>query len=167
MSLTPEIDAMCTDAAGCWSVVFADSIVMWIPALPPTLNGRGGLMAMSGFERERQKETWNRLVLAALSTRRPTDEPCEVDELITRRMPLAECVVVYRRRVCYSSPPDWDNLFSSFKFVGDALTRAGVVQDDNVEIIRRLIPDPERVPKRDQQGVVLTISDHLVPAASI
>ena len=156
-----DIDAMCTDAAGCWSVVDASSIVMWIPALAPTLNGREGLMAMSGFKRQSQKETWNRLVAAALSNRKPSDEPCELEDLITRRMPLRECVIVYRRRGCYSQPPDWDNLFSSFKFIGDALTKAGIVRDDNVEIIRRLIPDPERVPERDLQGTALTITDDI------
>ena len=54
---------------------------------------------------------------------------------------------------------DWDNFSASFKHIGDALVKAGVIQDDNPQIIVDFLPKQVKVSKRKQQRVEIIIKD--------
>ena len=52
---------------------------------------------------------------------------------------------------------DWDNAAGSFKLIGDALVKCGILEDDNPKIIKEFIVEQERVRKRDEQGFTVKI----------
>jgi len=52
---------------------------------------------------------------------------------------------------------DWDNAAGSFKLIGDALVKCGILEDDNPKIIKEFKVDQERVRKRDEQGFTVKI----------
>jgi len=52
---------------------------------------------------------------------------------------------------------DWDNAAGSFKLIGDALVKCGILEDDNPKIIKEFKVDQERVRKRYEQGFTVKI----------
>ena len=52
---------------------------------------------------------------------------------------------------------DWDNAAGSFKLIGDALVKCGILEDDNPKIIKEFKVEQERVRKRDEQGFTVKI----------
>ena len=64
------------------------------------------------------------------------------------------CVAYTRRSVRLM---DWDNAAGSFKLIGDALVKCGILEDDNPKIIKEFIVEQERVRKRNEQGFTVKI----------
>lgn len=53
---------------------------------------------------------------------------------------------------------DWDNFSASFKHLGDALVKSGVIKDDKPQIVTKFIVDQIKV-NRDEQKVIIKIKD--------
>ena len=100
---------------------------------------------LRGHWRQRKplQERWNALVLhAALCKNVPR--------------PMGRVRLTWTRRYC-GVPMDWDNACSSFKVVGDALVRAGVLQHDGPDVIVEFVPKQRRVAKRAETGCSVTL----------
>jgi len=70
--------------------------------------------------------------------------------------------VVYTRRSVRLM--DWDNAAGSFKLVGDALVKCGILEDDNPKVIKEFKVEQVRVKKRHEQGFEVKISQtHTMP----
>lgn len=65
-------------------------------------------------------------------------------------------IITYTR--CSSRLMDWDNMCASFKVIGDALVRAGVIPDDDPSIVQYFIPRQAKV-KREEQKVIIEIQE--------
>jgi hypothetical protein len=50
---------------------------------------------------------------------------------------------------------DWDNFCSSFKHVGDALVKEGVILDDNPAIVVSFVPEQLKCKRADQKVIVI------------
>lgn len=55
--------------------------------------------------------------------------------------------------------PDWDNLYASFKVIGDALVSNGIIEDDNMSIVKDLDANWGKVSKRKFQRTEIKIED--------
>lgn len=54
---------------------------------------------------------------------------------------------------------DWDNHCGSFKSAGDALTMCGVIVDDKPDIVVEFIPEQYKVSKKDEEKIVILITN--------
>lgn len=61
----------------------------------------------------------------------------------------------------YTRLLDWDNAASSFKFCGDALQSAGVIDDDNAVCVHRFTPFQHKVKKKKEEKVIVKIWEYL------
>lgn len=87
----------------------------------PMLNGSNGMIRghWAKFAKEKKKLT----TLIRSQTREVLKGPVEIE--YTRASVTA---------------PDWDNLASSFKYIGDALVNCRVIEDDNPKVVKSFIP---------------------------
>ncbi len=92
-----------------------------IPEVAPMLNGSSGLKRMHWTKYRDLLEKWTLLIRA------------KTKEKIKGRVSIA-----YVRSSVRA--PDWDNLCASFKPIGDALVKNGVIEDDNPEIVVEFKP---------------------------
>lgn len=53
---------------------------------------------------------------------------------------------------------DWDNFGASFKHIGDAMVKCGVIADDKPSVVVEFLPKQEKV-KRVDQRVVIIVED--------
>lgn len=70
----------------------------------------------------------------------------------------AGAVIVTYTRVS-TQPMDMDNLGASFKCIGDALVKCGVIEDDNPDVIQELRLRWEKSPTLDKQKSVIKLED--------
>lgn len=56
---------------------------------------------------------------------------------------------------------DLDNAYARFKLVGDAMRDAGIIADDNPEVVKALNVKQERVKHLSEQGFVVEIREYL------
>jgi len=54
---------------------------------------------------------------------------------------------------------DWDNHCASFKHLGDALVKAGVITDDKPSVVISFIPVQRKVKTRKQHRTIIRIED--------
>ena len=95
-----------------------------LPYLTPGLNGNDGLIRQHFAAAGKMKK---KILLDILSQRR------------TGLRPISQPVrVTYTR---YTSRfMDWDNACATFKHIGDALQRAGIISDDSPKVIVEFVP---------------------------
>lgn len=103
--------------------------------LPPMLNGKVGLKRMhwSTYRDIRDKWVW----LVREQTKSKYTVPVEIS--FVRHS---------------SRRPDFDNLYASFKVIGDALKIAGVIIDDNMDYIVDLNARWEKSKQVDQRTTI-------------
>lgn len=106
----------------------------FIPELPPMLNGKGGLLRMHWGQRKKLNEKWVWLIRAQRLHKHSGRVIVEFTRVSARRA-------------------DLDNIAASFKPIGDALVKCGIVQDDNSGVITELRVKWE---KGKPQGVRIT-----------
>ena len=94
-------------------------MVIEINEVPPMLNGKGGLKRMHFSEYTKLRNKWHWLI------RSQSPEKFK-----------GKVIVTYTRSSVVA--PDWDNLYASFKPIGDALVSNGVISDDNPKVIIEL-----------------------------
>ncbi len=87
-----------------------------LPGLPKSQTNNYG----HWHSRSRSKKEWEERVHFATVGMRP-------------REPLTKAKVTLTR--CSAAPPDADNLCASFKPILDGLTKAGIIEDDNMSVI--------------------------------
>lgn len=95
-----------------------------LPYLTPGLNGSDGLIRQhfQSAVKEKDRIAWD------IMSQRPAGT-----------QPIAEPVrVTYIRYTAHLM--DWDNACASFKHIGDALQRAGVLADDSPAVIAEFVP---------------------------
>lgn len=110
---------------------------LWLPILPPGLNGSGGLMRLHWRAQGAQKLAVCRAIFDAIGPSTP---------------PMREPVVLQYTRATTGRRHDWDNLGASFKFVGDALVTMGLLSDDSTREIIRFTTVAKPVSTRAEQG---------------
>ena len=52
---------------------------------------------------------------------------------------------------------DWDNAAGSFKLIGDALVKCGILEDDNPKVITEFRVEQQKVSRRIEQGFQVQI----------
>lgn len=67
-------------------------------------------------------------------------------------------VITYARYT--NKQMDWDNHCASFKHIGDALVKAGIIKDDNPKIIIEFIPKQFKVKTREEERTLIIIEDY-------
>lgn len=111
-----------------------------INKLPPGLNGSDGLKNMHYHQYSNKKKRWVWLV----KEQNPKKHTGRVRVRFTR---------VSVRMM------DFDNVGASFKFVGDALERCGVIVNDSPEYLTELILGWEKANSQKQQHIKIEIED--------
>jgi len=111
-----------------------------LPYLTPGLNGPDGLMRQHFRDAARIKDrlTWE---IRAQKSGPTIGYPVRV---------------VYTRYT--ATLMDWDNACASFKHIGDALTAAGILADDNPKIIAEFLPRQIKC-RRTEQRTEITIEE--------
>jgi len=115
-----------------------DILTIEINELSPGLNGKQGMLNMHWTKYTAVKKKW--LILVMEQTRRKIEAPV---------------ALVYERFM--TKQMDWDNLGASFKVVGDALVKAGVLMDDSPDIIKTFTLKQHLVRRPKDQRIRLTI----------
>lgn len=104
-------------------------IVFRPPDIPPSLNGKDGLMRLHWSKRKPIKEKFMWLIK-------------------DRKVPKMEGKYNLTITNYYINWMDWDNLASRFKIIGDALVKLKLLKDDSPEFIVGFKLEQERVKKR-------------------
>lgn len=122
-----------------------DKILLEFDDIPPSLNGRGGMLRNSHWERKNMQAVWD------LSVRRILNHlPYSLVN-----PPIEKCAVVWTVRS--QQYWDWDNLNAAFKMLGDALVHNKLLVDDSVRHIVRWRAVYKRV-KKDERGCAVDIT---------
>lgn len=101
------------------------------PDMPPTLNGKDGLLRMHWSKRKEVKTKFMWLI------------KMQNPEKITGLVKLV--MTNY-----YIMPMDWDNLAGRLKIPGDCLVSMGKIEEDNPELIVDFDMKQKRVKKRSE-----------------
>ena len=106
------------------------------------LNGDNGLKRMHWSKYTKVRDKWTWLIRQATKTK--IKEPVNITFIrhSTRR-------------------PDWDNLYSSFKVIGDGLKTAGVLEDDTMDNIITLTAKWEKSKQVDQRTTITITSANI------
>lgn len=115
--------------------------ILNIPQLAPSLNGNKGLIRLHYQQYKKVKENWIWLIRA---------EPFDKVE--------GSCKVQINRYYA-SQPLDIDNLYAACKVPLDALQRAGVIRDDNPDIVTALTCRQFKVSKKIEQRTEIIITE--------
>jgi Holliday junction resolvase RusA-like endonuclease len=105
---------------------------IFLSGLTKGMNGSKGVMQMHWAKAAKEKKMW----VSRIENLKP---PC-----------LTGQVKITFTKHC-SRLMDWDNFYSSFKFIGDALVKAKVIEDDSPLIIVELIGKQKKVQQKMQQ----------------
>ena len=65
-------------------------------------------------------------------------------------------VAVTFQRYCVR-PLDWDNMGSSFKFIGDSIVELGIIKDDDIKHIVKYFPEQYKVAHYDDEKIIIKI----------
>lgn len=111
-----------------------------INELAPMLNGKKGLKRMhwAAYTKVRDKWTW------LIRAEKPQKHKGRVIISFTRFS---------------TARPDWDNLYASFKIIGDSLETLGVIKDDSMDVVEKLDANWKKVSKRKYQRTEIRIED--------
>ena len=119
-------------------------IEFYFDQLPPSLNGKYGLLRMHWAARGRLQDAWTLLVKN------------RAQHLPESQHQIAHCQILFTLYV--RTLMDWDNAYARFKILGDALVAAGVISDDSPSAVEALTCDQLKVRGRDRQGCAVRIS---------
>ncbi|HSH24978.1 MAG TPA: hypothetical protein VLA13_05515 [Massilibacterium sp.] len=111
-----------------------------INELAPMLNGKNGLKRMHWTKYKKVRDMWTWLIRAE----KPQKHSGKVIISFTRFS---------------TAQPDWDNLYASFKVIGDSLETLGIIKDDSMDIVTDLDANWKKVSKRKHQRTEITIED--------
>lgn len=111
-----------------------------IQALPPGLNGSDGLKNMHYHAYSKRKKEWYWLVRSQDFDRHKGRVRIVFTRVSTRMM-------------------DMDNIGASFKFIGDALEKCKIIQDDSPKILTELSLRWEKAESQKKQYVKIEIED--------
>jgi hypothetical protein len=125
----------------------ANHLVVTLPRLLPGLNGKNGLIRQNFRAAGKVKDE---LLEWAKGQRLPTFG----DERVT---------VVCTRHYC-GSPMDFDNAAASFKYLLDALVKAGVIKDDGPKIIEAMTFRQVRCRTKKEHRMTVEIKSCLLVA---
>lgn len=122
------------------------SLSLAIPRVAPSLNT---LLNWHWATRKKEKEIWIKEIQYAMS-----QQPA----FIPRKPLIKRCKIAFTR---YSVRQlDRDNLAGSFKVIGDALKRAGVIEDDSPEHVIELVANQGKVRRfKDQRTEIIIIEE--------
>jgi hypothetical protein len=120
-------------------------VLMEFDQLPPPMNGKDGLIRMHWTRRQVSKSLWEGLVLLRALNDLEWD----------RDFPISRCQIVFTLRL--TQLMDWDGAYGRFKVLGDALVHAGVLLDDNPQVVERLTCLQEKVNRVRLRGLRLEI----------
>jgi len=129
------------------AAVGGDTLSIIVNELPPGLNGPRGLKRMHWAAYCQVRDRWAHLI----REQSPPD--------ISFQGPV---IITYTS--CSTRLMDWDNCCASFKVIGDALVSAGIIPDDNPQIIQFFIPHQAKV-KKGEEKVIIEIQQ-IPPAAN-
>jgi Holliday junction resolvase RusA-like endonuclease len=113
---------------------------VFINKLPPSLNGKDGLIRMHWAKKSQLSKTWVWLIHAENMNPHLGRVQVEFTRVSTRKM-------------------DYDNIRASFKLVGDALVRCGIIQDDSPDFITELKVKWKKAKTLKEQGIMIKIED--------
>ncbi len=127
-------------------------IELWIPELPPGLNGGSGLMRMHWTKKKKLQGRWDLYILAKVKHHQG-------------KCPQTPLKLTYTR--CYAKlPMDLDNAAASIKIPLDGLVHSGLIPDDNPSIIGAFEVRQRKVPRMIEQGIWIrleTMKDEVMP----
>jgi len=106
--------------------------------LAPGLNGKDGLLRIHWSKRKKWVDAFQALIMAQ-----------------TQKKIQGEVIVTYERH--NTRFMDWDNMGASFKTIGDALVKCGVIEDDSPEIIVKFDPQQVKVGKTIERKTIVKI----------
>lgn len=112
-------------------------------SMPPGLNGPGGLKRMWHGNYTKLRNQWS-----AMMDEDRRGLPAEL-------LPVKRCSIEVAFRVIQFN--DWDNLYSRFKILGDALVAGGILVDDNPKVITDLHCSQSKVRHRNEVGCTIHI----------
>lgn len=115
---------------------------LFVPRLPPGLNGKGGLIRKHWTKRAKEQAAWDFEILLLAREAGPAPKP-----------PLR---LTYTRQYA-RLPCDLDNAAASLKQPLDALVRSGAIHDDSPDIIAELIVRQVKVARVKDQGIVIKL----------
>lgn len=116
-----------------------DKLIFKIPFLTAGLNGSDGLMQLHYMKAKKIKDNLCLILKSQKpSQMHPIDEPV--------RLTYIRYTSLYM---------DWDNCCASFKYIGDALQEAGVLQDDSPVIIDEFVPKQVKSKRKDARIEVI------------
>ena len=110
-----------------------------IPEVAPMLNGKDGLMRMHWTKRRKLQEKWAALISSVTNTKLK-----------------GRVSITYTRSSV--TAPDWDNLCASFKTIGDALVKNGVIEDDNPHVVVEFTPKWQKAKNNNDLETIIEIS---------
>ena len=130
-------------------------IILEIPLLAPGLNGPKGLMRMHFRAYGQVKITWVQWMQV------------QKFRLVRNRglYPLPQCTVHIHREFCRGGPMDLDNLYATAKVPLDAMRSAGLIPEDNPDVVTGLLVTQAKVAKVGDTRTVMTLEvpDELLP----
>jgi Holliday junction resolvase RusA-like endonuclease len=114
--------------------------VIQIDGVVNGLNGKNGLIREHFHQAKKTREKYKFIIMSQTRNR--------------HRGKVCVEYIGYKIRLM-----DWDNFSASFKHIGDALVKSGVIKDDNPKIIVQFLPEQIKVSKRIEQKVIIKIKD--------
>lgn len=109
-----------------------------INELPPMLNGSHGLKNMHFTKYMKVRNMWKVLIMEQ-----------------TREKIKGQVVIEFERHS--TQPPDLDNMYASFKVIGDGLKNSGVIEEDNMKIVTDIRAKWFKAKKGEQKTVIRII----------
>lgn len=113
---------------------------IFVDQLPPGLNGDTGLMRMHWTKYQKLRDTWVTLIRA--------ENPERHEGRVN---------ITYTRKSVRMMDPD--NVSASFKPIGDALEKLGVIEDDSFKTIKKFDVRWEKANSYMAQGIRIEITN--------
>lgn len=104
--------------------------------LPPMLNGKNGLKRMHWTRYQDVRDKWVYYMLQAKPHRHQGQVAIHFIRYSTAR-------------------PDWDNLYASFKVIGDSLVISKTIVEDNPGVVVKLTAEWEKCRRKDQRTEII------------
>jgi Holliday junction resolvase RusA-like endonuclease len=110
--------------------------IIIIDGIVDGMNGSEGLIRESFKAAKRKKIKYGYIIRSQTKNRHPGQ-------------------VVIRYIGYKSALMDWDNFAASFKHIGDALVKCGVIVDDSPKFVRPFKVEQIKVPRKDQRVEII------------
>ena len=124
-----------------------NTIEIFVPELPPGLNGKNGLIRLHWAARKKLQNRWNEYIFAKVAH-------------LKRKCPAPPLKLTYTRLYA-SVPMDLDNLAASVKIPLDALRKSGIIPEDDPTIIASYDSRQRKVPRMIDRGIFIKLETHI------